>query len=71
MEGTLVWKDGTQRPDTSVTSAEWIFMPSDEAYANAEGSTAIKVNAKELTVTKATARNRKYDGTNQDRKSVV
>lgn len=65
VEGTLVWKDGTQRPDTSVTSAEWIFMPSDEAYANAEGSTAIKVNAKELTVTKATARNRKYDGTNQ------
>ena len=65
VEGTLEWKDGTQRPDTSVTSAEWIFMPSDEAYANAEGSTAIKVNAKELTVTKATARNRKYDGTNQ------
>ena len=65
VEGTLVWKDGTQRQDTSVTSAEWIFMPSDEAYANAEGSTAIKVNAKELTVTKATARNRKYDGTNQ------
>ena len=65
VEGTLVWKDGTQRPDTSVTSAEWIFMPSDEAYANAEGSTAIKVNAKELTVIKATARNRKYDGTNQ------
>ena len=65
VEGTLAWKDGTQRPDTSVTSAEWIFMPSDKAYANAEGSTAIKVNAKELTVTKATARNRKYDGTNQ------
>ena len=65
VQGTLEWKDGTQRPDTSVTSAEWIFMPSDEAYANAEGSTAIKVNAKELTVTKATARNRKYDGTNQ------
>ena len=65
VEGTLEWKDGTQRPDTSVTSAEWIFMPSDEAYANAEGSTAIKVNAKKLTVTKATARNRKYDGTNQ------
>ena len=65
VEGTLVWKDGTQRPDTSVTSAEWIFMPSDKAYANAEGSTAIKVNAKELTVTKAAARNRKYDGTNQ------
>lgn len=65
VEGTLAWKDATQRPDTSVTSAEWIFMPSDEAYANAEGSTAIKVNAKELTVTKATARNRKYDGTNQ------
>ena len=65
VQGTLAWKDGTQRLDTSVTSAEWIFMPSDEAYANAEGSTAIKVNAKELTVTKATARNRKYDGTNQ------
>lgn len=65
VEGTLAWKDATQRPDTSMTSAEWIFMPSDEAYANAEGSTAIKVNAKELTVTKATARNRKYDGTNQ------
>ena len=64
VQGTLEWKD-VQIPDTSVTSAEWIFMPSDEAYANAEGSTAIKVNAKELTVTKATARNRKYDGTNQ------
>ena len=63
--GTLAWKDGTQRPDTSVTSAEWIFTPDDVAYAKAEGSTAIKVNAKELTVTKATARNRKYDGTNQ------
>ena len=48
-----------------MTSAEWIFTPDDVAYAKAEGSTAIKVNAKELTVTKATARNRKYDGTNQ------
>ena len=38
VEGTLEWKDGTQRPDTSVTSAEWIFMPSDEAYANAEAA---------------------------------
>ncbi len=65
VEGTLAWKDGTQRPDTSVTSAEWIFTPDDAVYANAEGSTAIKVNAKELTVTKATAKNRKYDGTNQ------
>lgn len=65
VEGTLTWKDGTQRPDTSVTSAEWVFTPSDAAYANAVGSTAIKVNAKELTVTKAAARNRKYDGTNQ------
>jgi len=65
VEGTLAWKDATQRPDTSVTSAEWIFTPDDAVYANAEGSTAIKVNAKELTVTKATAKNRKYDGTNQ------
>ena len=65
VEGTLAWKDATQRPDTSVTSAEWIFTPDHVAYANVEGSTAIKVNAKELTVTKATARNRKYDGTNQ------
>ncbi len=65
MEGTLAWKDATQRPDTSMTSAEWIFTPDHVAYANVEGSTAIKVNAKELTVTKATARNRKYDGTNQ------
>ncbi len=65
VEGTLVWKDGTQRPDTSVTSAEWVFTPSDVAYAKAEGSTAIKVNARELTVTKATAENKKYDGTNQ------
>ena len=30
VEGTLEWKDGTQRPDTSVTSAEWIFMPSSQ-----------------------------------------
>ena len=65
VEGTLAWKDATQRPDTSMTSAEWIFTPDHVAYANVEGSTAIKVNAKELTVTKATARNRKYDGTNQ------
>lgn len=65
VQGTLAWKDGTQRPDTSVTSAEWIFTPDDVAYAKTEGNTAIKVNAKELTVTKATARNRKYDGTNQ------
>ena len=65
VEGTLAWKDATQRPDTSVTSAEWIFTPDDVVYANAEGSTAIKVNAKKLTVTKATAKNRKYDGTNQ------
>ncbi len=65
VEGTLAWKDATQRPDTSVTSAEWIFTPDDAVYANAEGSTAIKVNAKKLTVTKATAKNRKYDGTNQ------
>ena len=65
VEGTLAWKDATQRPDTSMTSAEWIFTPDDVAYAKTEGSTAIKVNAKELTVTKATARNRKYDGTNQ------
>lgn len=48
-----------------MTSAEWIFTPDHVAYANVEGSTAIKVNPKELTVTKATARNRKYDGTNQ------
>lgn len=65
VEGTLAWKDATQRPDTSMTSAEWIFTPDHVAYANVEGSTAIKVNPKELTVTKATARNRKYDGTNQ------
>ena len=65
VEGTLAWKDATQRADTSMTSAEWIFTPDHVAYANVEGSTAIKVNPKELTVTKATARNRKYDGTNQ------
>ena len=53
--GTLAWKDGTQRPDTSVTSAEWIFTPDDVAYAKAEGSTAITVEAKKLEITAATA----------------
>ena len=41
VQGTLAWKDGTQRPDTSVTSAEWIFTPDDVAYAKTEGNTAI------------------------------
>ena len=52
--GTLAWRDGTQRPDTSVTSAEWIFAPDDVAYAKAEGSTAITVEPKELKVLAAT-----------------
>ena len=63
VEGTLVWKDGTQRPDTSVTSAEWIFTPDDVAYAKAEGSTAITVEAKKLEITAATADDKVYDGT--------
>ena len=61
--GTLAWKDGTQRPDTSVTSAEWIFTPDDVAYAKAEGSTAITVEAKKLEITAATADDKVYDGT--------
>ena len=63
VQGTLAWKDGTQRPDTSMTSAEWIFTPDDVAYANAEGSTAIRIEPKELKVLAATADDKVYDGT--------
>ena len=63
VQGTLAWKDATQRPDTSVTSAEWIFTPDDVAYAKAEGSTAITVEAKKLEITAATADDKVYDGT--------
>ena len=53
----------TQRPDTSVTSAKWIFTPYDIAYVDAVGSTAITVEPKELKVLAATADDKVYDGT--------
>ena len=46
-----------------MTSAEWIFTPDDVAYAKAEGSTAITVEAKKLEITAATADDKVYDGT--------
>ena len=63
VQGSLVWNFPTQRPDTSVTSAKWIFTPYDIAYVDAVGSTAITVEPKELKVLAATADDKVYDGT--------
>lgn len=63
--GTLAWKDATIKPNAGTTSATWVFTPSDESYANVEGSVGITVNRATPYVTAApTVAGRTYDPNN-------
>ena len=44
VEGILAWKDAAAKPSAGTTSAVWVFIPTDNAYAPVEGTAAITVN---------------------------